>query len=446
MANLNGTNQYLDFAGLGIYDGLIKQYINTGDAAIRQELQTAIGEGGNVAEQIAAAINNLRTELKGTLEEGDSATISAINDELDALDSAIATLNGDNTTAGSVAKAVKDGIESLDYTIENHTEGKPVVSVSQSDGVINVTEGNVKADYITVDYTPANPGDTPVSATSNVQASLNEIYNKIALNAEAGEVSVWADVNGTQTKVNEISEFGKTYTFKQGLATIATLNLAKDMVVSGGSVITATSTDAAIDSNVVVGEKYIKLNIANSLDVLYIPVNSLYKDHTVEQSASKIQLAISNDNVISANVVAGSIEKTDLTTTLQNEISAAATVVNAKSTGHVRVAVTAANGANPAEVTVSENDIASADDLAAEITRAQSAETAIDGAVGLTKGANDETRSWSHTTNYYADGNSHTVKNNMEAIDGKLKNVSDIVDGIGSIPESQINGLFSNNG
>jgi len=60
------------------------------------------------------------------------------------------------------------------------------------------------------------------------------------------------------------------------------MNLAKDMVINGGSVVTATINDQAIDANVVIGEKYIKLTIANSQDILYIPVNSLYKDHTVE--------------------------------------------------------------------------------------------------------------------------------------------------------------------
>jgi hypothetical protein len=131
-------------------------------------------------------------------------------------------------------------------------------------------------------------------------------------NAEAGEVAVY-DGN---TRVNAITEFGKTYTFKQGNNTIATMNLAKDMVVSGGSVVTATAADKAIDDNVIVGEKYVKLTIANSSDILYIPVNDLYKDHTAAANAQKIQIAISNDNVISANVVAGSIEKTDLTNAL----------------------------------------------------------------------------------------------------------------------------------
>lgn len=45
---------------------------------------------------------------------------------------------------------------------------------------------------------------------------------------------------------------------------------------------------------------------------LYIPVDELFHDYTVEQGASKIQLAISNSNELSATVVAGSIGTTEL--------------------------------------------------------------------------------------------------------------------------------------
>lgn len=108
--------------------------------------------------------------------------------------------------------------------------------------------------------------------------------------------------------------------------------MGKDKVVQSGTVITATgeelngtsgeSTSAALTS----GEKYIKLQIANAdttANLLYIPVNSLYKDHTVEADAAKIQLAIDANNVISADVVAGSIAKSDLTSGVQASLDLA---------------------------------------------------------------------------------------------------------------------------
>lgn len=65
--------------------------------------------------------------------------------------------------------------------------------------------------------------------------------------------------------------------------------------------------------------------------------------------------------------------------------------------------------------------------LKAEETRAKAAETAIDSAVGLTKDANSETRSFTPTTNYGGTGASAatSVMDNMQKIDTKLKEVAD---------------------
>lgn len=423
MASLNDTVKYLDLVGLAAYDALIKKYSDDNDAILDAKIDAAIGNGGSVAAQIEAAINN----LKGTLSNSDADTLEEINDELDGIDSALETLNGSDTTAGSVAKAVKDGIDAIGTGTAQTESGKAITSITQTNGVVTATSGTVSAQYVTTNFT----GASPVSATSNVQASLEEIYGLISSN----EVTVWADVSGTPTQVYAINEFGKTYTFKQGNDTIATMNLAKDMVVSGGQVITATASDVAIDSNVVAGEKYIKLLIANSTDVLYIPVNSLYKDHTAAQNAQKIQLAISNDNVISASVVSGSIEKTDLTIALQQEISSASTVVNPKSTGHVTVAVTAASGSNPAQVTISENDIASASALSTEVTRAQSAEGEIAGKIGLT--GNEGSRVYSSNI-----GGS-TVTADINTLDGRLDSVEDFISNMVAITQQEITALFT---
>ena len=90
---------------------------------------------------------------------------------------------------------------------------------------------------------------------------------------------------------------------------------------------------------------------------------------------------------------------------------------------------------------ISGQDLASATALAAEVLRAKTAETAIDTAVGLTKAANSEARTWTPTTNYNA-GNNHTVANNMQAIDTKLKAVSDKLDDFTPISAEQIASLF----
>lgn len=74
---------------------------------------------------------------------------------------------------------------------------------------------------------------------------------------------------------------------------------------------------------------------------------------------------------------------------------------------------------------VSAQDMASATKLTAEETRAKNAETAIDGAIGLTKGANDETRTYSPESGANYGASTTTVKDRIAAIDSALKAVDD---------------------
>lgn len=92
----------------------------------------------------------------------------------------------------------------------------------------------------------------------------------------------------------------KTYTFKQNNVEIGTINLAKELVVTGGKIV-------ELD-----GVKNLQLSIANQTAPVNIPVNELVDVYTAKQNATQVQVAISNANEISAEVVAGSISATEL--------------------------------------------------------------------------------------------------------------------------------------
>ena len=255
--------------------------------------------------------------------------------------------------------AYKALVNNLDYTIPSHTAGKAVTAVTQTNGKIAVTEGNVDSSYVT--YTPSS-GNT---VNTDVQSVLTELFTKIGNTQDGAEIAVYKGSVAQANKSATISADGNDYIITQGSTTIATLNIAKDMVISGGEVITADGTEkknATENAGLTVGQKYVKLTIKNSADIIYIPVNALYKDHT-GFTGSKIKIEIddsSGSNVIKGSVITGSLEKTDLTTTLQNEITSARTTIATKSTGHVRVSKTAGTGATADNYTISENDIASA--------------------------------------------------------------------------------------
>jgi hypothetical protein len=179
MANLTDSIKYLDLTGLGVYDGLIKGVITAGDQANATALDA----------------------LNGTLAEDDAKTLEAINDELDGIDSEISTLKGDVNTAGSVAKAVKDGIDAIGTGTAQGETGKAIISVTQTNGVVTATAGNINAANVNVNWPTPAEGEDALSATADAQAALIEIFNKIKTNKEAGAVKVF---NASNEKVNQI--------------------------------------------------------------------------------------------------------------------------------------------------------------------------------------------------------------------------------------------------
>lgn len=80
--------------------------------------------------------------------------------------------------------------------------------------------------------------------------------------------------------------------------------------------------------------------------------------------------------------------------------------------------------------TINLTDVASATALSNEITRAGNAETAIDSVVGLTKDANNETRTYTNTGTYIGKGTTNTVKSDIKALD------TEVADGLNSVTGS----------
>ena len=129
-----------------------------------------------------------------------------------------------------------------------------------------------------------------------------------------------------------ISADGSTYVIKQGSTSLFSINVARDMVVSDGEVITATgnentTTDGSTSAGLTSGEKYIKLQLANSTKLLYIPVNSLYKDYTFSDT-TEIDFTDTN-NTITAEIKTGSIAKSKLDSSVQASLDLADSALQA---------------------------------------------------------------------------------------------------------------------
>ena len=182
----------------------------------------------------------------------------------------------------------------------------------------------------TADYSVAISSSDVVALKAAVEA-LNTAVGKgedgalipVATTAENAAKAVQGDTTSTIKKVEDdlatakedltvklgtaetaTEGYLKTYVISQGSAEIGKIDIPKDLVVTSGEVV--TNPEGQPEGT------YIKLTIANQDEPIYINVKDLIDIYTAAEGAAQVQLAISDRNVISATIVAGSIGTTEL--------------------------------------------------------------------------------------------------------------------------------------
>ena len=241
-------------------DGTVEDSgIKAADLATKAEVK-AVEDKADANKASIDAINNADTGILKTAKDYADSKVKDLADGAVATNTAaIATLNGDETTAGSVKKAVKDASDT-----------------------INAKIGDVST--------------LTTTEKTNLVGAVNEVKSAVDSAKTAGEVTVTTD---STTK-----GYLKTYTIKQGGVEISKIDIPKDLVVTSGEVV--------VDPDGQPAGTYIKLTIANQETPIYINVKTLVDVYTAQASASQIQLAISETNEISATIVAGSVGTTEL--------------------------------------------------------------------------------------------------------------------------------------
>ena len=313
----------------------------------------------------------------------------ASSDAMEALADRVNILEGNDETAGSVAKSIKDAIAALklEDTYVKKVTGMSLVADAEimrlavmSDGANKVeasTNGKIKIDGIdTVVYTHPDKhtiddvtglqnaldgkqaaGDYAAEEHTHTASEVTDFATEVAKIKVNEAVKATQDGNGkviadtyaekattlagynignaytkdeTDTAVqgakdyakglvdaipaqidytvtiNEVtdgldSNVAKKYTFTQNGQEIGSINLAKELVVTSGSVKEVTETGKPY-AGAVVGDKYIELVIANQETPIYVPAKDLVDIYTAASGASEVQVAISNTNEISATL------------------------------------------------------------------------------------------------------------------------------------------------
>lgn len=223
----------------------------------------------SVASQITNAIDALRTEIVGTLDTTDAKTLQAINAELNAIDAKWANY----VTTDALSK------------VEGSDNAGSLVKVSVASKGGKVTDVSVDESALdTALATKANDSDVYKKTETYTKTEADTLV-------EAVGTRVTNEAPVTMTEAAGTGDILKSYTFTQNGKTIGTINLAKDLVVTGGEVVEKE------------GVKYLQLAIANQDIPVEIPVSDLVDVYTGSDYVS-----VSDKNVISVDkdgIIAG---------------------------------------------------------------------------------------------------------------------------------------------
>lgn len=299
--------KFLDLVGLQKYDEKIKAHIAEADSAILAEAkQHAIDLGDNYDAAGTAA-----TKVQ-ELSDGAVATNAAGVAENKA---AIAKLNGDATTEGSVAKAVADAKALVDAdvdAVEKKADDNAAniatlqgemdaVEKKASDNENNIAGLTARMDAAEadIDAVQEDIGNVDDLSTSNktLSGAINEVLAAVGTGGTAAVVAV--------TAKGSTDDYAQVYEVTQGGVSVGTINIPKDLVVESGSVVT--------DPEGMPAGTYIKLILANVAEPLFINVGTLVDIYVAKAEATQVQVEInSNTREISAYIVAGSVTSTEL--------------------------------------------------------------------------------------------------------------------------------------
>ena len=217
-----------EYVRIGSRWELLGPVVDLSNYYTKSEADSAISTAvGNAKTQIETAYKDADTALQNTLQGNIDALYKVVADgkdtgviagRLDAVESKatkneeeISTLNGDVNTIGSVAKAIKDKIDTLDSTSsvasDSDAKGSYVYSVNQTDGVVavkttnfsgavaqgdaNAVTGGAVATYVTGEIT--NLDVTDIGSDGKYISVVGETDGKVHATTTAFVSSVKAD-------------------------------------------------------------------------------------------------------------------------------------------------------------------------------------------------------------------------------------------------------------
>ena len=315
----------------------------------------------SVEVEAAGAAATAKSEVIG--QSGDAASADTIYGAkayaTDAVSTAIGNLDGSATIASKSGNVVtiKTGVTETDGVIDN-------------DSGTDITLADVAATGAAEDVSYDNT--TSHLTATDVQAAIDELAEASAGGVDSKTVYLRDESQGQ-------SDYAKVYKIYQHAGTVqdsqqnlvGEINIPKDLVVQSGQVVVNPTGQPA--------GTYIELVIQNQAEPLYINVADLVDDYTAQQNATQVQLAISSTNEISATIVAGSIDTTELadgavtTAKLDDEAVTTAKIDDGAVTSD-KIAANAVQGSHIANMAVGTDQL-----QGSAVTTAKIADDAVNG-------------------------------------------------------------------
>ena len=230
---------------------------------------------------------------------------STIEATVKALQTTVNTLNGEASVNGSVKKQIKDAIDALKTDVIGNLEDlsttvkdKVVTAINSLKTALDTTDGKV------------TELSGKIGNTTTLTTTSKEVVG--AINELAGEVTKFSSQEAVKVTKKDTATEGAavTYDVTQGGKSVGTIDVPKDMVVSKAEVKTLIKPDEQEHQP----GTYIVLTIANKEDSeLWIDAGKLVDIYTASTEESNVKITIDQSaNTIKAEIEAGKITATEI--------------------------------------------------------------------------------------------------------------------------------------
>lgn len=210
--------------------------------------------------------------------------------------------------------------------------------------LISAASGKAQDAQNAVDALAEDVGNVDNLSTTNkeVVKAINEVLAAVGTGGTAAVVTV--------TEKGATTDYAQVYEIKQGTSVVGTINIPKELVVSGGEVVTNPTGQPA--------GTYIKLTLQNVANPLYINVAKLVDVYTAQANATQVQLSIDSNRVISATIKSGSVTATELASNAVTTVKVAdKNITKAKLSDEVQTSLGKANAAAPQSTTYTKTEV-----------------------------------------------------------------------------------------